>query len=161
MSSLTQHRGFTLIELLVTLAVLVIVITVAVPSFRSLADNNRMTALANEMVAALNLARSEAVKRGAQVSVCSNAGGWVNGWTVQEGTACAGAVIRLWNAPTAAPTITTEPAGQTRVTFAALGNRDSTAECIHIESVGGSGDRVLLVGASGAISVVRRDACPE
>lgn len=160
MSPLIQHRGFTLIELLVTLAVLVIVTTVAVPSFRNLAESNRMTGLANEMVTALNLARSEAVKRGAPVSVCAAASGWEGGWSVREGAACTGTLLRVWDAPDAGPTMTTKPASLNRVTFAALGNRANAIECIHLSGASSADDRVLLVGASGAISVARRDECP-
>lgn len=159
MSPLIQYRGFTLIELLVTLAVLVIVTTVAVPSFRNLAESNRMTGLANEMVAAVNLARSEAVKRGAPVSVCA-AGGWEDGWSVREGAACTGAILRVWDAPDAGPTMTTRPANLNRVTFAALGNRANAIDCIHLSGASSTDDRILVFGASGAISVVRGDECP-
>ena len=159
MSSLTQHRGFTLIELLVTLAVLAIVVTVAVPGFRGLAESNRMTGLTNELVAAVNFARSEAVKRGAPVSVCAANGGWGSGWSVREGTACASADLRVWDAPDAGPVIATRPANSTRITFAALGERANNVDCVHISEGDGSNDRVLLIGRSGAISVSRRDEC--
>jgi type IV fimbrial biogenesis protein FimT len=67
----TDHEmGFTLIELMVTLAVAAIVLTVAVPSFQDLVRNNRLATQANQLVSALNLARSEAVKRGVRVTVC-------------------------------------------------------------------------------------------
>lgn len=62
--------GFTLIELMVTLAVAAIVLTVAVPSFRDLIRHNRLATQANQLVSALNLARSEAIKRGVRVTVC-------------------------------------------------------------------------------------------
>src|SRR3569832_1392228 len=62
-------RGFTLIEQLVTLAIAVILLTVAVPNYQMFVANSRMASQANEVVGALSLARSEAVKRGTQVSV--------------------------------------------------------------------------------------------
>lgn len=82
--------GFTLIELMVTLAIAAIVLTVGIPSFRDLIRNNRLTTAANELVGALNLARSEAIKRGARVTVCKSAdgascttsGNWAQGWIV-------------------------------------------------------------------------------
>src|SRR3569832_2509448 len=68
-------RGFTLIELLVTLAIAVILLTVAVPNYQMFVANSRMASQANEVVGALSLARSEAVKRGTQVSVCASSDG--------------------------------------------------------------------------------------
>ena len=58
-----RHRGFTLIELLVTIAVMVIVATIAVPGFQSMMVSNRLASDHNEILAGLTLARSEAIKR--------------------------------------------------------------------------------------------------
>ncbi|MFU8819991.1 MAG: GspH/FimT family pseudopilin [Gammaproteobacteria bacterium] len=71
-------RGFTLLELMVAIAVLAILATVGVPSFRDLIQNNRVTTQTNELVTALNFARAEAVKRGrtVRVTVTQAAPGW-------------------------------------------------------------------------------------
>lgn len=100
-------RGFTLIELLVTLAVAAILLTVAVPNFQMFVMNSRMASQANEIVGALSLARSEAVKRGAQVSVCASsngstcAGSWTQGWVVRD----ASGPIRVQSALTGGSTL--------------------------------------------------------
>ncbi|WP_217126713.1 GspH/FimT family pseudopilin [Hydrogenophilus thiooxidans] len=70
--SFAMH-GVTLVELMVTIAVAAIVLSVAVPAFRSLIVSNRLTATTNAFVAALNLARSEAIKRNARVTLCKTA----------------------------------------------------------------------------------------
>lgn len=69
------QRGFTLIELMVTVAVLAIVLTVAVPSFASLVNGNRLTAQANDILAGLILARTEAIKQNQSMIFCHSADG--------------------------------------------------------------------------------------
>ncbi len=64
-----RSSGFTLVELVITVALAAIILSAAVPSFRDLVQNNRITAQVNEFVTALNVARSEAVKRGATLRV--------------------------------------------------------------------------------------------
>ncbi|WP_305804944.1 GspH/FimT family pseudopilin [Stenotrophomonas sp. YIM B06876] len=71
-----------MIELVVTVAVLAILVAMAVPSFTSLINSNRLTSQANDLVASLQLARSEAVRRNRSVTLCRTT----------NGTACAGAV---------------------------------------------------------------------
>ena len=76
-------RGFTLIELMVTLTVLAIVLSLAAPSFASLLASNRMSTQTNEFIVALNLARSEAVRRGLPVTLLSiDNDNYSKGWTV-------------------------------------------------------------------------------
>jgi type IV fimbrial biogenesis protein FimT len=62
--------GFTIVELMTTIMVASILLAVAVPSFRKMTVTNRLTTQANDMVSAVNLARSEAIKRNASVSLC-------------------------------------------------------------------------------------------
>lgn len=63
-------QGFTLIELLATIAMAAMVLTLGVPSFQSTIRDNRMAGHSNRFLSAINLARSEAIKRGQQVTVC-------------------------------------------------------------------------------------------
>jgi type IV fimbrial biogenesis protein FimT len=67
------HRGFTLVELMIVLAVAAILLSLAVPGYRSFTANNRATTTANQFLTVINLARSEAVKRGIPVSLCARA----------------------------------------------------------------------------------------
>ncbi len=79
---MSANNGLTLIELVVTIAVLAITLGLGVPSFNSLIINNRLTTQANALVASVNLARSEAVKRGVQVRIAEESGNWKRGWRV-------------------------------------------------------------------------------
>jgi len=75
--------GFTLVELMVTVIIGAILLSVAVPSFTNLIRRNQITTYANEFGTAVNLARSEAIKRATSVSITSNSGtNWTQGWTV-------------------------------------------------------------------------------
>lgn len=65
--------GFTLIELITVLAVAGILLGVAVPNMRLFILNSRLTTYTNELIADLNLARSEATKRGQRIVVCKSA----------------------------------------------------------------------------------------
>src|SRR4051812_46944719 len=84
------QRGLTLIELLVVIAIASILVGTAVPSFKGLFRSVKLTNSINDLFASLVLARSEAAKRHARVTVCKSAngivcsatGGWEQGWIV-------------------------------------------------------------------------------
>jgi len=88
MAMRNKKSGFTLIELMVTLSVLAILLSIAVPSLLSFTIRNRLVAVNNDLMTAINLARSEAIKRGSNVSLCKSntntscSGTWSNGWIV-------------------------------------------------------------------------------
>jgi type IV fimbrial biogenesis protein FimT len=70
---LRYSRGFTLWELLLTCALGGIVLGLAVPSVRGVALDAHRTAEINELVLSIQLARSEASKRGRSVVICKSA----------------------------------------------------------------------------------------
>jgi type IV fimbrial biogenesis protein FimT len=136
------QAGLTLIELMVTLAVAIVLLAVGVPLFTGVAANNRAVAQANGFLTAFKLARSEAVRRSAPVSVCAAAdpladpvecGGsadWVKGLLVFTDAATAGEVdgdddrLRVFTSTAAGSEITATAA---YVRFLAQGEADAAS----------------------------------
>jgi type IV fimbrial biogenesis protein FimT len=81
-----RQRGFTLIELLTSIAVLVILSSIAATGYSTSVNNNRIYASQNEFVAYLALARSEAARRGIPVILSAttptSGNAFGGGWTV-------------------------------------------------------------------------------
>jgi type IV fimbrial biogenesis protein FimT len=89
---LSTATGFSLIEAMITVAVAAILLAVAAPSFSDFIHTSRLAAQSNDIIAALNLARSEALRLGRGVVFCRSeppsfatcidgAGAW-EGWMV-------------------------------------------------------------------------------
>ncbi len=86
-----NSKGFTIVELMMALIVGTILLVIGVPSFMAVVENNQLATEINGLVTALNNARSEAVKRGRRVTVCTSAdgatcggAGYEAGWIVFE-----------------------------------------------------------------------------
>ena len=77
--------GFTLVELLITIVIAGILASLAVPSFREFIAGQRIRTASFDIMATLVLARSEAIKRNANVTVTPAGGVWTNGWSVAAG----------------------------------------------------------------------------
>lgn len=65
------ERGLTLLEVLVTVVIVSLLAVAGVPSWRAFVQNNQRVATTNALLADLNYARSEAIRRGARISLCS------------------------------------------------------------------------------------------
>lgn len=79
----SASRGFTLIELIVVMAIIVVLAVVAVPSFVTFQRNSQLTSTANNLLAAINAARGEAMKRNQTAFVVPQSGtDWTTGWKV-------------------------------------------------------------------------------
>jgi type IV fimbrial biogenesis protein FimT len=90
------HRqgGLTIVELMVTLAVAAILIGLAVPAFNNFIIQRGLTAETNDFMVAVQYARSEAGRRGSNVSVqAQNAGDNANEWGGCNGDRCGWCVV--------------------------------------------------------------------
>jgi len=86
-----KNTGFTLVELLITIAIISVLLLVGMPSLKTFMQGNQLVASTNELIAAFNVARSEAIKRNGSVTVCESTNGttcsvgtgdWQDGWIV-------------------------------------------------------------------------------
>lgn len=100
-------RGFTLVEAMVTIAVAGILTAVAAPGLNRFMLNNQRTTVVNDLVMSVQLARSEAVRRGQRVAICAaNSAGdecidsldWQGGWIVYAITNDGDEVLRTFPA---------------------------------------------------------------
>jgi type IV fimbrial biogenesis protein FimT len=75
----------TLVELMIVVAILAVLAAIGAPNLRAFFINNRLATANNDFMAALSLARSESIRRGASVSVrraSTTAREWTEGWEI-------------------------------------------------------------------------------
>ncbi len=154
-------RGFTLIEMLVVLTIVVILLAIGVPNMTNLFQTNRLATTTNELVGALSLARSEAIRRGVRVVLLSDSGtrDWTSGWKMfvdldGDGTQDAGEdSIRVGTA-TAAATIVAST-GLVAIAFDSFGRAAGGlfAVCDSENVTTGGHARAVVVNAAGRIRV--------
>ncbi len=70
-----DQTGMTIIELLITMLVMAILLAVGIPLFQNVGNHIRMNGEMFAFVADVNFARSEAIKRGQPVWICSSSDG--------------------------------------------------------------------------------------
>jgi type IV fimbrial biogenesis protein FimT len=80
-NGISIHHGFTVIELMISLAVLAIITSLALPSYRSILEKRQVTSGAEQLGAFLSSAQLESVKRNQFVAVNyqDNSGDWCLG----------------------------------------------------------------------------------
>jgi type IV fimbrial biogenesis protein FimT len=172
-----RQTGFNLLELMVTITVFAILLGVGIPSFMETMRANRLTTVVNQLVTALNIARSEAAKRGYGVSVCaSNAAhtcalsvSWdTGGWIVfTDDTSTGGvagafdvgtdAVLQVYDPPPAGFTVTpTNPAALTYLRYLPNGRPESgllaTTFQVSRPDCPGKPGRLVTVSGAGRVS---------
>lgn len=76
-------RGFTLVEVMFTLVILGILTAFALPEMSKFVKDQRVKAATQDVFATLLYARSEAIKRAADINVNPTATDWAGGWSVK------------------------------------------------------------------------------
>ena len=152
-----SKNGFTIIELMLTLVILGVMLAIGMPSLIKVIDSQRVKTAASDLHVSLMVARSEAIKRNANVQVVPvNTANWANGWSVVAGAS----VISTQDAYTSVTM--TGPAAA--VTYVGTGRISGTAvsfflrstnvaqvaaRCVQIEPSGRPSVRIDKDGNSG------------
>jgi type IV fimbrial biogenesis protein FimT len=133
-----RSKGFTLLEMMVTLFIASILFAVAIPSFKQMSARNRLVTYTNDLISSVNLARSEAVRRGAPVSIChskdaeSCGGTWSDGWITfsdpdgDGDIAKAEDIVRVHEAFATKYTLAADDAFDTHITYGADGSANAS-----------------------------------
>jgi type IV fimbrial biogenesis protein FimU len=147
-----RTKGFTLIELLVSLAVFLILITLAVPAFTRSVQGTKADTEIGDLQRGLNFARLEAIDRGVATRVRPTAGGnvWTGDLAVYDSTGTSANVLRVVPALSSGASLTL-PSGVTAIDFNNLGGLSAPATPVVISYVLGAQTRTLNVCLNGRI----------
>ena len=157
--------GLTLVELIVTLAVLATVIAVAMPLFGGLLAGNHAATQSEALASALKLARSEAMTRGAPVSVKAGGLVWTDGWSVfmdedADGDVDPNEVLRVWHEPPSGTTVKGVTGVETVVFERSGASLVAHAFQVGHSSAGDSNAFCVSVARNGHISRAREACLP-
>lgn len=144
--------GFTLFELLVVVAIIAVLVTIVMPPLSTLILSQHVKAGASNLQTALFYARSEAVKRAANVDVIPVSNDWKSGWSVQLAN---GTVLR--QQPALDSQLTTMPVTTgSKITYQSDGHVTTapSAVVVRIASNSKVTARCVVVDLSGRASVV-------
>ncbi len=154
-----HERGFTLIEMLITILIGSILLVIGVPSFRDAALGSSLSNIANDLNSSIQLARSEAIKRNTQVTLCMTAdgsscalsGSWEQGWIVLQST-----TVLQYQQPSLIPTgfkvLRTVGTGAMVFQPIGVGASAATFKVCRLTPLG-SQERIVTVSATGSASV--------
>lgn len=163
-----SEGGFTLIELVMTMAILGVLLALAAPAFTEALLSNKLSSFSNNFVASAQVARSEAIKRNATLTMCRSAdsatcatsGGWQQGWIVMCNTDDAatcrvgGASVLVIYQQAAMPSGFQLTGDTYSLTFPGTGSGVTQANLVLCRSAPlGAQERTLKVTATGRASV--------
>lgn len=159
-----KNSGFTLLELLITVALISIVMAIAVPSMTTFTQNDRLTTNINALIGQLAYARSEAVKRSQQVSICASnnaasctGGNWQDGWIVYidadgDNSFTAGEeILRAQQALQGANTLTTAIGTQVTYDYRGFVNAASVGSFLLCDGRSGPYGKTIRISTTGRV----------
>ena len=152
--------GLTLIELLVTVAVVMVLLVLGVPQFRTITASNRLTTSINLLQGDLAFARTEAIKRGMPVTISSAATNWATGgWTTAVTISGADTDLRISPPLTNMQQLTST---ETEITFNADGRLDGggTVRFTLCDDRSGDIGKQVDIRATGQTDLTTKINCP-
>ena len=139
-----RQRGVSLFELIIGLVIFSILASLAVPSFTRMVASQRVKSASSDLYSALVRARSEAIKRNADVTLASVAGGWQQGWTINDPTNPARPLASHNAVPNVAIT------GPASITYTGSGRlRATTRPSLSVSATSSDATRCLSADLSG------------
>ena len=184
-----HQRGFTMVELMITIVIAGVLLGIGVPNFNSFMKNNRMVSQANDLLADLTYARSEALKRSRNVHICKTSDPkitqpvcnatatdpWTSGWIIWSDNNNNGALDYVAVAPEVPDTLlriseglsgvsntltTTELAIQNQIVFTKLGILSNAGGTLNLCDDRGAGSgRILSITTAGRPAIGRNPTC--
>jgi len=148
-SSRANARGFTMVELLTVMSILVIILGVMAPSFGEFMAAQQAKGLSYDLTGDLMLARNEALKRNASVTVSRGGAGWEQGWSVVS--VSDGESLSTRNPAAQSVTVTGAPA---TITFDFNGRVSSPTATVRITISSHSSSRCVQLDPSGRARAV-------
>lgn len=155
-------------ELLVTLAIVALLAGMALPSFEALLREHRASVTGNELLGALALTRSEAIRRDSRVTLCTSQDGqtcgkgigWQHGWIIfhdpdQNALRDVSETILLVQPPVHGLSITGNTPVADYVSYVASGTTLKTNNALQMGTI------TLCAGASGHQIVVSATGRPR
>ena len=167
-----KNSGFTLLELIVVVALVSIVMMIAIPSMNTFTQNDRLTTNINALIGNFAYARSEAVKRSQQVSICvSNdsasctGGNWQDGWIVYidadgDNSFTAGEeILRAQQALNGANTLATAIGNQVTYDYRGFVNPGSVGSFLLCDGRTGPHGKTIRISNTGRVRLQDGSAC--
>lgn len=149
MHEVKHQLGLTLVELMITLAVLGIFVAVAVPSFSSFMQSNKLESTSNELANLLQFARSLAAEKSASIIVCESSGTLTVRSKSTTADVCAGTELRNLAIPTDLTLRSSNNA--LPVSFSSTGTTGNTRTLTICKGTDASNGYKLTIGANGNI----------
>lgn len=159
MNKANTQKGLSLIELMISIAVLSIILFIGVPSFQGTLESSRARVITNDLAGALQLARSEALKRRADVTVCisnqaqngcDNSGDWNDGWLIV--TSGSNPIVRVWGGISNVANGNGITSASSQITFTRTGfSKNSSTHQINIDIT--NHERCIAINPIGQVTV--------
>jgi len=125
-----KQHGFTLIELMITTIILVTIAGIGLPALIELISRHNIQTTAPFFARSIQLARTEAIKRGVTVRVRSkdSTSNWSNGWLIEHGTVLNPTLIREFDPLPGTPVFTSNLNNTNLLEIMPNGQTDTTGD---------------------------------